>query len=558
MNRNVETTCGKVQVKGQPGLRGMAIGEIEKMIEGLVASNANLSSEFTRLKKGKVPKGESKRLRYCAFIKEKLGSEWNKYSKGKEEAKKAEPAPVPAAIRRMVAAAEGEEFAFNNNNEGELANIENNNGKEGGNYANENNRPMLFTGGFERGRRTVEKDPLKGVKISKPMLRRIQRQIKQMKEAGMNVPNFPNQNAMLRFVMLKKPTISARKSRPAPRKTPAKLMSFLEGGTARTARIEAGARVPIVSTGTKLSRSEIRAANALANRMIKAVEMGKNDPSFLKEILSSRYPNGDINTIMNRLNKEETLNYNSIRRVIRPFEMNRAKVLRDLGAPIARPEPPMILGVPGSTVAPLPLAPSGNRPLTMAEFIRDIRLKKANERTVSEKRLLKAAQAFARMRRERKIRGQRAAVPVTTVRPISLSSNNNSSNRSNSNVGSPVMKSPPISNSNSNSNSPPPVPEKFVEAGKAIAQQRKEAANEARRSVLRPIPRSLTGIRVKNGIVSFRGENVNSMNKARMVNVAKRMYGYLKPKETIPFENANNAALRRAIKAAAKKILSVK
>ena len=56
----------------------------------------------------------------------------------------------------MVAAAEGEEFAFNNNNEGELANIENNNGKEGGNYANENNRPMLFTGGFERGRRTVE------------------------------------------------------------------------------------------------------------------------------------------------------------------------------------------------------------------------------------------------------------------------------------------------------------------------------------------------------------------------------------------------------------------
>jgi hypothetical protein len=48
------------------------------------------------------------------------------------------------------------------------------------------------------------------------------------------------------------------------------------------------------------------------------------------------------------------------------------------------------------------------------------------------------------------------------------------------------------------------------------------------------------------------------MNKARMVNIAKRMYGYLKPKETIPFANANNASLRRAIKAAAKKILAVK
>lgn len=557
MNRNVETTCGKVQVKGQPGLRGMAIGEIEKMIEGLVASNANLSSEFTRLKKGKVPKGESKRLRYCAFIKEKLGSEWNKYSKGKEEAKKTEPAPVPAAIRRMVAAAEGEEFAFNNNNEGELANIENNNGKEGGNYANENNRPMIFTGGFERGRRTVEKDPLKGVKISKPMLRRIQKQIKQMKEAGVNVPNFPNQNAMMRFVMLKKPTATAaRKSRPAARKTPAKLMSFLEGGTARTARIEAGARVPIVSTGTMLSRAEIRTANALANRMIKAVNMGKNDPGFLKEILSSRYPNGDISTIMNRLKKEETLNYDSIRRVIRPFEMNRAKVLRDLGAPIARPEPAMVLGVPGGMSAPLPVAASGNRPMTMAEVMSDIRLKKASERTPTEKRLLKAAQAFARIRKERKLRKQRAAVPVTTVRPISLNSNKNSSNRSNSNNGSPVMKSPPGSN-NSNSNSPP-VPEKFVEAGKTLIEQRKEAAKEARRPALRPIPRSLTGIRVKNGAVSFRGENVNAMNKARMVNVAKRMYGYLKPKEAIPFENANNASLRRAIKAAAKKILVVK
>ena len=189
--------------------------------------------------------------------------------------------------------------------------------------------------------------------------------------------------------------------------------------------------------------------------------------------------------------------------------MNRAKVLRDLGAPIARPEPPMILGVPGSMVAPLPVAASGNRPMTMAEFIRDIRLKKVNERTPREKRLLKAADTFTRMRRERKIRKQRAAVPVTTVRPISLTSNKNSSNRSNSNVGSPVMKSPPISNSNSNSNSPPPIPEKFVEAGKAIVQQRKETANEAKRSVLRPIPRSLTGIRVKNGVVSFRGENVN-------------------------------------------------
>lgn len=553
MNRNVETTCGKVQVKGQPGLRGMAIGEIEKMIEGLVASNTNLSSEFTRLKKGKVPKGESKRLRYCAFIKEKLGSEWNKYSKGKEEAKKAEPAPVPAAIRRMVAAAEGEEFASNNNNEGELANIENNNGKEGGNYANENNRPVLFTGGFERGRRTVEKDPLKGVKISKPMLRRIQKQIKQMKAAGVNVPNFPNQNAMMRFVMLKKPTAAvARKSRPAARKTPAKLISFLEGGTARTARIEAGARIPIVSTGTALSRAEIRTADALANRMIKAVEMGKNDPGFLKEILSSRYPNGDINTIMNRLKKEETLNYDSIRRVIRPFEMNRAKVLRDLGAPIARPDPPLVLGVPGSTMAPLPATTSGNRPMTMAEVMSDIRLKKAGERTPSEKRFLKAAEAFARIRRERKLRRQRVMVPVTTVRPVSLNSNKNSSNRSNSNTGSPVMKSPPGSNS---SNSPPPVPEKFVEAGKALVNQRKEAA---RRAAVRPIPRSLTGIRVKNGVVSFRGENVNAMNKARMVNVAKRMYGYLKPKEAIPFENANNAALRRAIKAAAKKILAVK
>lgn len=567
MNKNVEATCGKIQAKGQPGLRGMAIGEIEKMIEGLVASNANLSSEFTRLKKGKVPKGESKRLRYCAFLKQKLGSEWAKYSKGKEAAKPAEAAPVPKEVRRLLAAVEGEDFRFNSNNEGEMANIENNNGQEGGNYANENNQPMKFTGFYERARRTVNKDPLKGAKLSRARIRQIKKQLRNMRAAGVNLPNFPNMNAMIKFAMIRKPTApiptvaapnSNSENANAPvfrRKLPVKRMKLTAGGTARTARVPAGRKVPAASSSTRLSKEEIRAADALANMTTKAVMLSGGNRVFLKEILSTRYTNADANSILKRITNLDKMNYNSTRGIIRQFELNRARALSNIGAPIAASQPVEMSGIPGSMISSLMIpAPSGNRPLSMAEIMRNIRKKKVDERTPTEKRLLKAAQAMAAIRRRRLAGKQRAATPVVTTKPINLNSNKNSSNQSNSNVGSPVIRSPPGSNSNSNSNSPP-VPQKVVEA---LVAQRKETAKAENRPAVRPIPRSLTGIRVNNGVTKFRGQNVNAMNKSRLVNVAKRMYAYLKPKEVIPFENANVEQVRKLVKSAAKKILAVK
>ena len=558
MNKNVDQTCGQRQAKDQPGLRGMSLTEIEKMIKELVKSNSKLTSDFTILVKGKVPKGESRRLLYCAFMKRHFANEWAKYSKGKEVAKPVEAASVPKEVRRMLAKIEGENLRFNSNNEVETGNIENNNGAEGGNYANENNQPMKFTGFYERARRTVNKDPLKGAKLSRARLQRIKKQLRDMKKAGMNIPEFANQNAMVRFALLRKPTAPAPKrakivnsnsnsnneAKPVRRAPPLKRMRMTVGGTARTARVPAGSKVPVASANTRLSRNEIRAANALANQTAKAVILGAGNRAFVKEILSARYTNADANMITNRLMAQGKFNYDSVRNVIRPLELNRATVLRDLGSPIV--EPAQV----APSKPPVVYIRQGN---TLEELATEARKKKVNDRSANEKLALRVAASMAGIRKRIKAGRQRAAVPVITTRPINLNSNKNSNN----NMGSPVMRSPAGSNSNSNSNSnntaSPKIPVAVVEAKRVMNEKKAEPTNN-----VRPIPRSLTGIAVKNGVTKFRGQNVNAMNKGKLVNVAKRMYAYLKPNEVIPFENANVSQVRKLVKSGAKKILAVK
>jgi len=56
MNRNIEIECGKAQSKTQEGIKGMSLGDIEKMISEAVASNSNLTSEFERIKRENLPR----------------------------------------------------------------------------------------------------------------------------------------------------------------------------------------------------------------------------------------------------------------------------------------------------------------------------------------------------------------------------------------------------------------------------------------------------------------------------------------------------------------------
>ena len=98
MNQNVEQDCGKVQVKGKEGLRGMSVAQIEKIIEDSVKPNANLMSDFMRIKKGKVVKGESKRLVYCKFMKDRLRPEWNRVT-GSKSPESPESPEGPESVR---------------------------------------------------------------------------------------------------------------------------------------------------------------------------------------------------------------------------------------------------------------------------------------------------------------------------------------------------------------------------------------------------------------------------------------------------------------------------
>lgn len=434
MNRNVEPMCGKIQVKGKEGLKGMSLPDIEKMIMAAV-KGTNKEGEFKRYKTA-IPKGASKRLRYCAFIRENLKNVWSQYNKGATKAankSRKGPSPLPKAIQEMLKANNGMEFGFEEEAE-EMGNMNNANEREGGNYANNNsNGRMVFQPTtFARGSRVANKDPLKNSKPSRRLLKRVELKLRGMKKRGEKIPELKTQEDMLKFVMLKKPgNVAALMKRkainigPANMRARVKRMAMPKGiSTMATGRVLKGPSMAIAVPGTKLSIPEIRKASELSNKLTdKLMKVGQNR-NFMREVIRPNAP-VDANRLANRLVALETFNRNSVRGVIREYELNRAKVLKNIGAPIAKP-------------AQKNNRPSGFTmivPTTIREIAKEARNKKVSERTPEEKRALKAMNRLAKM----KTAGKRPPKPagmkiMETTRPLNLLSNSNSnSNKMNTN-----------------------------------------------------------------------------------------------------------------------------
>ena len=518
MNKNVEPVCGKIQSKGKEGLRGMSLPDIEKLIMATV-KGTNKEGEFKRYKTS-IPKGESKRLRYCAFIKENLKNEWNKYNKGKKPANapKRGPAPVPKAIREMLG---GEEFAFEEEAM-EMGNVNNSNEREGGNYGNGSNnegRMVFQPTTFARGARGGNKDPLKGSKPSKRLLKQVETMLRRMKRQGKAIPELKTQENMMKFAMLKKPSNFlkprggiAKKSRDP--RARVRRMALPKGvSTVATGRVLKGPSMATAIPGTKLSMPEIRKASNRANALTdKLMKVGQNR-NFMREVLRSNAP-ADANRLANNLSALEKFNRNSVRGVIRTYEMNRAKVLKNIGAPIAK--------------APAKNLPSGAGfivPKSLAELAKNARNKKAAERTPEEKRALKAMERLAKMKTAGKRRFKPEGMEVmASTRPLDLGSNKNSNSNSNtSSVRSVRSVRMMGSNSNSNSNS-------GVNLNQPIVQ-------------------------IEGSKVMVNRTNVNQMNRRRLQNAARRILAVVRPgTETSLWLNATNDELRRLVKGSAKKM----
>lgn len=432
MNRNVEPTCGKIQVKGKDGLKGMSLPDIEKMIMAAV-KGTNKEGEFKRYKTA-IPKGASKRLRYCAFVKENLKNVWSKYNKGAAKPAnrpKKGPAPVPKAVQEMLKANNGMNFAFEEEAE-EMGNMNNGDEREGGNYANNNNgngRMVFQPTTFARGSRAVNKDPFKNSKPSRRMLKRVELKLRGMKKRGEKIPELKTQEDMLKFVMLKKPgNVAAPAKRKASNMGPVnmrarvKRMAMPKGiSTVATGRVIKGPSMAIAVPGTKLSAPEIRKASELSNKLTdKLMKVGQNR-NFMREVLRSNAP-VDANRLANSLAALETFNRNSVRGVIRAYELNRAKVLKNIGAPIAKPA--VKNNRPGGFAMIVPK--------TIQEIAREARNKKVSERTPEEKRALKAMSRLAKMRAARKRPSKPEGMKMMeTTRPLNLVSNSNNNNSNN-------------------------------------------------------------------------------------------------------------------------------
>ena len=441
MNKNVEPMCGKIQVKGKEGLMGMSLPDIEKLITKAV-KGTNKEGEFKRYKTA-IPKGVSKRLRYCAFIKENLKNEWSKYNKGVKPVNRPKkgPAPVPKAIQQMLNANNGMEFGFEEEAM-EVGNVNNGDDREGGNYANSNNegRMVFQPTTFARGSRVANKDPLKDSKPSKRLLRQVELKLRGMKRRNEKIPVLKTQEDMIKFVMLKKP-VDVLKPRKVIRKkstdprTRVKRMSMPKGiSTVATGRVLKGPSMATAVPGTKLSVPEIRKASEMANKLTdKLMKVGQNR-NFMREVLRSNAP-VDANRLATALAGLEKFNRNSVRGVIREYELNRAKVLKNIGSPIAK--------------APVknnrPIGSSMIIPKSIADIAKGARNKKVADRTPVERRALKAMERLAKMRAKKKRPSKPAGMKMMeTTRPINLLSNINS----NSNV--PSVRSVRMMGSNNN------------------------------------------------------------------------------------------------------------
>lgn len=552
MNRNVEQECGKVQVKGKEGLKGMSVAQIEKIIEDSVKSNANLMSDFMRIKKGKVAKGESKRLIYCKFMKDRIRPEWNRVtgSKAPSPPKAASPPKAPSPPKaasppknRILAQFNAENFPFvleteetaEPSGENENAPVENI-------YNTEFEQPQYVP--YVRNRRK-EKDPFSG-KPSRTMMARIDAKIRRAKAAGQPVPNFKNMRSKIMWAQtfkpgevpppVKKPAIKRKKpeKKPRPIMVPVKRMKF----NGANARIPTRSKI-VLAAGTKLSRAEIKKATDLAERITnRLARINLSNTNALRTILLNKYAAGNVNGIVKKLQNLENKNYSKIRNVMRTIEFERARVLKNLGAPIA-PESPKRVAQPAFSMI-------GGGP-KIENLARSGRAKKVANQTPEERRAIRVMNAFARMKAK-----SRASEPAVKMFVTQRAPNVNSNSNTNENMGAVEVRSVGSSagsNTSSAGRSPKAASPKAASPKKVMnkAEAKKIFEKAKASSSKRPVSRNVR--MVKQGEI-----NLSSLNKNRLVNIAKQVYAVVKPGETIPFEKANKNQIKRLINLAAKKL----
>ena len=479
----------------------MSSPEIEKMIEEKIAAsgNSNLMSDFVRIKKGKVVKGESKRLKYCAFLKERLPAVWKNLSKSTNATNKPTSLPVPPVIKQLLAnvnilPSEGENFEMmiDPNEPKDWANMENEQPQENIYNVGSNQPAERIFVPYPRESRAKIPDP-SGGKLSKRLLKQIEIKLRRMKKQGVKLPNFKNQSEMYKFVMTQAP--QKRKMEPLPSKpvVAPKRMKFGNGNARVPTRTLGGIAL---ASGTRLTASEsrqaIRQAENVSNKLTKNMT-----PESMRKLLISRYA-PEKNTLMKNL--ENKKNYNNVLNVIKRFEIERARVLKNLSE---TNEPSTSPGKPSSSFTFIRGGPS------MTNIVRRARAKPAANRTPAEKRALRFMEASARMK------GARSKAPGAIMK----------------------VTNRPILMNNSNNNTPPLEPSKSP-----VSSLESENNN---------VPNVVKNI--DNGKL-----NINKMNKPDLIKVAKNVYRVAKPGENIPFEKANVEKIRKLIKVGVKKIMKGK
>jgi len=517
MNRNIEVACGKAQSKTQEGIKGMSLGDIEKLISEAVASNSNLSSEFDRIKKGKLAKGVSRRLLYCKFIKTKLGSKWDQLTGKKNSPAAAKSPPKGAARSPIIKQFNSQNFPFVLETDESPSEPTNENNKQPENIYNggEFEAPPFVP--YVRESRRKEPDPLAG-KPSRTMMVKIDAAIRRAKKSGQTVPEFKNtRNKLMWFQTFKpkngppkpakKPTIK-RKAEPRPMMAPVSRMKFAGGN----ARIPTRQKI-VLAAGTKLSKTEAKEATKLAEQITnKLVKMNKSNVNGLRKVLMNRYAAGNANVTLKKLQNLSTFNYASIRNVIRGMEFERAKVLKNLGAPVAPPSPKRE-AKPSFSMMP--------RGTNIKEIARRGRSKKVSKQTAEERRAIRVVNAFGEMKKANSKAYQPAVKMFVTQRAPNVNSNSNDENMNGIEV-------------------------------KSVGSSAGSSAGSTGGSPKRVSPKSTVPRMVRN--IKMGKVKLENLNKNKLVNIAKQVYAVARPGNKIPFEQANKNKLQKLIQLGIKKL----
>lgn len=557
----MSSPCGGREVPGQPGVKGMSTKAMKKMIEDYIEKKKG-TKNGDELRKEFVRARPTKRADLCKFL--------EKFEEGRKAIadsvpKENRPAPPEPKTemekmynmmrkkqennakknRRMNA---GGNFVMGEESERENS-VNNNNGgeREGGNYGNKNNfnmRPAFVP--VPRARAKEEKDPMKA-KPSRQIQRQVKAKIRAMERAGVKLPNFKgNRTALMKFAMLTPVSAGAPKTNnkealkrkregrvnaKGPR--PLKMMTFSGSNSQATARIPTQSKM-VVSTATRLSRAESKAATEAAERVvagIMAIQMPKadgmkanyNDIKGLLE-MSAYGPNApDVARKIANLNKQ---NYDSVREIIRRFELNKATVLKNLGAPIVEPE------APREAKASFSMVLGNGEPFS--KKIAVIRKKKAGERSAADKRMLRVHERLTAMKAKTRRMKPTYKFSVRN-RPMNMeNSNNEGSNVEGNSLNNEGSKMEAIlakyeSNSNSNNNGAARAAPRPKVNNKKQLRNRFDATNERK--------------------LKYNGTPIANMNKNALVNLATKMYKFIKPGEKIDFSKANKEKVIRLVAA---------